>query len=55
MTTSGGLLPIISEAATAAGRSVTLLGTYGPAMDHPVNPAYMESSYLTAHLVTVSN
>ena len=54
MTQSGGFLPMLHEAATAAGRSLTVLRTSGPACDHTLHPCCPESNYLTAVLVQVS-
>lgn len=46
MTQSGGFVGMVQSAATAAGRTVTLLRTVGPAADHVTSPCYPEGSYL---------
>ncbi|KAI8472455.1 MAG: S-adenosyl-L-methionine-dependent methyltransferase [Monoraphidium minutum] len=48
MTQSGGLQPIVDDAAREAERQVTLIRKSGAAADHPLNPAYPEGQYLTA-------
>ena len=53
MTQSGGFGRVVAEAAAAADRQVTLLGSFGAAPDHPLNPAYPEGAYLTALLYRV--
>lgn len=47
LTQSGGFVGVVQSAAAAAGRTVTLLRTVGPAADHVTNPCYPEGSYLT--------
>lgn len=48
MTQSGEFLPMISEAATAAGRATSVLRVGGAACDHVLHPAFAEGTYLTA-------
>jgi 23S rRNA G2069 N7-methylase RlmK/C1962 C5-methylase RlmI len=48
MTQSGGLAPVVEEAAREAERQITLLRKSGASADHPLNPAYPEGQYLTA-------
>jgi 23S rRNA G2069 N7-methylase RlmK/C1962 C5-methylase RlmI len=52
--TQTGLLPqLISSAARAVGRSVTIVSTSSAGADHPVHAAYPEGKYLTACLCVV--
>lgn len=54
MTTSGNFLSVLDDAATDAGRQITLLKTAGPALDHTLHPAMVDvSSYLTAVLLRI--
>ena len=53
MTQSGKFTEMLSKAARAAGREVTVLSLTGAASDHPVLPAYPEGRYLTAALLHV--
>lgn len=46
MTQSGEFVGVVQSAAAAAGRTVMLLKTVGPAADHLTNPCYPEGSYL---------
>lgn len=48
MTQSGGFLPMLVDAAAAAGRSCAVVREAGAAPCHPINPAYPEGRYLTA-------
>lgn len=47
MTQGGGFVGVVQSAAAAAGRTITLLKTVGPAADHVTNPCYPEGAYLT--------
>jgi len=53
MSQSGEFVPMLMDAARAAGRSITLMRVAGAAGDHPLNPAYPEGRYLTAVTVRV--
>lgn len=53
MTQSGNFVGIVQAAAAAAGRTVTLMRTVGPAADHVINPCYPEGAYLTGALFYV--
>ena len=54
MTQSGSFVKMLHDAATAEGRTITVLRTTGPAADHVLHPCCPESSYLTAVLVHVN-
>lgn len=41
------------EAAAAANRSITVLRTAGPGLDHPMAPGYPEGAYLSNVLLQV--
>ncbi|CAN0563308.1 unnamed protein product [Ectocarpus sp. 12 AP-2014] len=47
MTQGGGFVGVVQSAAAAAGKTITLLKTVGPAADHVTNPCYPEGAYLT--------
>lgn len=47
MTQGGGFVGVVQSAAAAAGRTITLLKTVGPAADHVTNPCYPEGAYLS--------
>ena len=53
MTQSGGLVKVLTEAASNEGRSITVVRVTGAASDHVLNPGCPESSYLTAVLAYV--
>lgn len=44
----------LQGAAAAAGRTLTLLRNASASLDHPANPAYLESIYLTNLLYRVT-
>lgn len=44
---------IISESASASGKHIRVLGTYGAAADHPMLPAFREGNYLQAILLSI--
>ncbi|CAN0344389.1 unnamed protein product [Ascophyllum nodosum] len=54
MTQSGTFVGTVQSAAAAAGRTLTLLRTVGPAADHVTNPCYPEGVYLTGAFFYVS-
>ena len=54
MTQSGKFLSVVQAAALELGRTVTLLGEFGAATDHVLSPGSLQSKYLTALLVSVS-
>ncbi|KAL1503923.1 hypothetical protein AB1Y20_012384 [Prymnesium parvum] len=53
MTQSGTFVKMLHEAATAQGRTITVLKTTGAAADHVVHPCCPENNYLTAVLIHV--
>ena len=53
MAQSGGFVPMLVEAAKAAGRRVTVLREGGVGADHTLDPAYPEGRYLTNVLLRV--
>ena len=54
MTQSGEFVGVVQSAARAAGRTLTLLRTVGPAADHVTNPCYPDGAYLTGAFFYVS-
>mmetsp|Transcript_12067 Transcript_12067/g.36210 ORF Transcript_12067/g.36210 Transcript_12067/m.36210 type:complete len:551 (+) Transcript_12067:168-1820(+) len=54
MTQSNTFIPTTMGAAAAAGRTLTLLRNASASLDHPANPAYLESIYLTNLLYRVT-
>lgn len=53
MTQSGDFLPLVQQAARAAGREITTLKVEGAAPDHTLNPCFPEGEYLTAAFLLV--
>ena len=46
-------LQLVTQQAIAEGKSIQILGVYGPAICHPVLPVFPEGNYLTAILVAI--
>ncbi|CAA7405535.1 unnamed protein product [Spirodela intermedia] len=53
MTQSGIFLNILQNAASMAGRKITVLRQAGAACDHPIDPSYPEGAYLSNVLLRV--
>ncbi|CAA6668650.1 unnamed protein product [Spirodela intermedia] len=53
MTQSGIFLNILQNAASMAGRKITVLRQAGAACDHPLDPSYPEGAYLSNVLLRV--
>ncbi|KAK7313758.1 hypothetical protein VNO77_38956 [Canavalia gladiata] len=54
VTQTGIFLRILQDAASMAGRKITVLRQAGAACDHPIDPSYPEGAYLSNILLRVS-
>jgi 23S rRNA (cytosine1962-C5)-methyltransferase len=45
---------LVSQQAQSVGKQLQILGTYGPAICHPILPSFPEGQYLSSLLVSVS-